>query len=51
LEDLTVGACTEVLQYAVDQVQGQGNILLVHVFSTRSLIRGSAEIPEAIMPQ
>jgi hypothetical protein len=32
LEDLTVGACTEVLQYAVDQVQGQGDILLVHVF-------------------
>ena len=32
LEDLTVGACTKVLQYAVDQVQGQGDILLVHVF-------------------
>jgi hypothetical protein len=32
LEDLAVGAGAQVLQDAVDQVQRQGDILLVHVF-------------------
>ena len=51
LEDLTVGACTEVLQYAVDQVQGQGDILLVHVFLHAVADKGQRRNPMHIMPQ
>lgn len=51
LEDLTVGACTEVLQYAVDQVQGQGDILLVHVFLHAVADKGQRRNPVSIMPQ